>query len=482
MRYPRLIAALAAVGLVSVAANAQLICFDSGAPNAILAASASYFPMIDGAFTVNRLGFISGSLTAANSKRWTATGFEIFQTCTFDTVTFDCFESGTPALTFGWQIYNNNGSNLPGTAVAGAGETGRSTGDLFLSASYVHPNGYTVDKRFSFNPEDAQGNVRTVTLQPGKYWITVFAEPDPADPALEQYFAWFIGAPNGLSGDYDSRSSGNTATFTAYTGLVNRFVMYNMLADDPQAPYPGGSTFDGTGLFLTEGSVYSPSSTEIPHSRHRGSFQLSNANSIGGQIAMEIKVDNYKSGSADDARFQNWMDPAGTPDAFNLWLFPAGTSDYSHAQYCITVSDTLGGGIYTTPDVLPGTYDVVVQPYYDTIGYPGGADAAAMYRPIGPPWLATMVPGVVVTSGNVTNASVTLPNGDLNLDGVIDDADITLCILHFGESAADAALAVGTAKDTWRYSWDATGDQLVDDGDLTAVILNYGNAGVQLGN
>lgn len=480
MRYPKLIAAFIAVGLVSIAANSQLVIFDSGSPNAICNGSVSKSPMVDGSFTLNRLGFITGSLSAANSKRWTATGFEIFQTSTFDTVSFDCFESGTPALTFGWQIYNDN-AGLPGGAVAGAGETGRSTGDLFLSASYLHPNGFSVDKRFSFNPKDGQGNVRTVTLQPGKYWITIYAEPDPADPALEQYFAWFIGAPNGHVGDYDARSSGTTGTFASYTGVLNRFVMFNMLADHPEAPYPGGSVFSATGM-TTEGTVYSPASTQFPHSRYKASFQLSNANSIGGQIAMEIKVNNYKSGSADDARFQNWMDPAGTTVAsYNLWLFPAGTSDYSHAQYCLTVSDTLGGGIYTTPDVLPGTYDVVVQPYYDTIGYPGAADAAALWRPIAPPWLATKVSGVVVTAGNVTNASVTLPNGDVNCDGVVDDADITLVVLHFGEDAATAAAAAGVGRDFWRYSWDATGDQAVDDADLTAVIIDYGNEAVKAG-
>ncbi len=72
------------------------------------------------------------------------------------------------------------------------------------------------------------------------------------------------------------------------------------------------------------------------------------------------------------------------------------------------------------------------------------------------------VPNVHIEQDEHADIRVVLGIGDLNSDNVVDDADLLLILMHYGE---------------YNFDYDLTGDGYVDDADLLIVIFNFGEVG-----
>lgn len=76
--------------------------------------------------------------------------------------------------------------------------------------------------------------------------------------------------------------------------------------------------------------------------------------------------------------------------------------------------------------------------------------------------LSKTVPSIHLEDNETPQIHVVLGNGDLNGDNIVDDADLLLVLMTYGE---------------YNLDYDLTGDGYIDDADLLIVIFNFGASG-----
>lgn len=114
----------------------------------------------------------------------------------------------------------------------------------------------------------------------------------------------------------------------------------------------------------------------------------------------------------------------------------------------VTFNPTLSGGQYSAlVDIAPGTYDVAVK---------------------GATWLRQVAGSTVFGSATVNAAAVTLTNGDVNNDNIVDIADYVLLSNAFSATPSDG---------NWLAGADLNGDLIVDIADYVILASSFSLTG-----
>lgn len=294
---------------------------------------------------------------------------------------------------------------------------------------------------------------QSVTLVPGLYFAILVGDEDyNTGGPFDSYFALAMGAPGGPKLYYSPRGVGSTGTnpirpaswqLFRYNNTVGLFACERILNTD--LPWRTGDPFAGTPPWNT-GQQWKDYHAPALYNGVLG-FRNSNASS-GKVVGTAVCADA----------------PSPTPPTNVEVIFYKPGTKQRIARFSMPTAD---GPTYTidTPEVMAGTYDVVVRPIYSpsiiTLNCPTSICVTNVTFSTETHWLGVRIPNVNV-SGTVDLGTITLPNGDANGDMVVDDADLLVVLFAFGGNDPAA---------------DLNGDGVVDDADLLIVLFSFGIQG-----
>lgn len=390
--------------------------------------------------------FVSGRIVA-NATRWTAAAFNVpaSSTLSFDTISI--------AL----DAPNNPPFQIPPERVYVIVVPALETGEPDLSNPLAQTD-LPLSTAMAFDTpfRDHYGNNITIprmmlsnislgtrlTLEPGNYFLIVYGDTPDAG-AVDRYVDLRMGAPGGPNfyHSYRRRADGSweMSRFSGGTFPTSRLL-------NPCMPVRANDPNGANGV--------DPDSREGAKTYHspwlyHPVFGFRDSQAAGANVT----------GSA---AFENWT-PADLTlvDTIEVILYKPGTN-HRVVRFSMPKSSALSRAINVS-NVQAGTYDIVVRPVKENLTLQTDENtppAITGYSCAPMRWL-----GVRLSSQSVNgtlNIQVSLPNGDVNGDGMVDDSDLLGVLFDFGNSGGIA---------------DLNGDGTVDDSDLLIVLFNFGLIG-----
>lgn len=436
-----LLVGAAILAVVCSWAQTRTVVASSGAPSVILAGNP---PDITNP-TLNRLGLGSGNLGAGLEERWTAFQFFLSQTCTFDGIEVYWFDvTGAVPTQYGWVIYADNGSDAPGTVLYSG--TGNIANLTIGGRSWPH---FGADKAAVFP-------TGTITLGRGKYWATVYG--------VDGNIPMFCGAPGGATNNFAYRKTTVGSAYAKYE--TKAFSVPN---------YQG--RMDGGWQQLGSGPPYNYSgwnANELPgRCLYRVAYVIADTTiSNGSYVTGTLKLTQWP----DDPPFDYF--PGG--DGSNPMQIDVHFCDPStgYPQIIETVS-LANDGSFITDVVRDGTYDVKIYIRDWFIGrYTCGSFQQLNVSGFGHSFLGKVIPNVTVGGLLYDIGTVTLTNGDANLDAAVSLQDLNRILINFGSSVnTNDGCATEPNWANYYPSDDTNYDGDIALSDLNTILLNFGSSG-----
>ncbi|MEN3000433.1 MAG: hypothetical protein ABDI19_01170 [Armatimonadota bacterium] len=407
------------------------------------------------------LFFISGDVGSAGlPARWTALPFQLCQTTTFDSIAYSpAFHTGQPILrviiTGATTVTPTCPPNVPrpipnlNNVIYDSGlSLGTSPGDPPIPGQKDEPllTYYGGTTTFLYLRTTPLGT--TLTLPPGLYFAIIVADEDfSACGPFDSYFALGMGAPGGPKLYYTPRGIGSACTAPAqwqlfrYNTSVAPFTCERILNTD--LPWRSGDPFANCPPWNAQPHWNRYHSPQLYH----GVLGFRYSQAAGGTVTGSVT--------------------AGSPQSpitnVEVIFYKPGTKQRI-ARFSMPTAPAPGPYTINTPPVAAGTYDIVVRPIYSptiiTVNCPTNICVTNVTFDPDTHWVGKRFSNVTVPPGGTVDlGSFTLPNGDANNDGCIDDADLLAILLSFGGTDAVA---------------DVNDDGTVDDADLLDALLNFG--------
>ncbi len=294
---------------------------------------------------------------------------------------------------------------------------------------------------------------QSLTLGPGVYFAIITGDEDFAQAGpLNSSIPLVMGAPGGPKLYYSPRGLGGTS----WNGLIAPASWERYRTDSNTLPCTRSLNTD---LPWREQDPFAndPPWNSLPHWNryHPPQFYLGvlgfrNSQASGGKVTGTVSLSDANVAPSADLlpTVEVIFYLPGTKNRVARFSMPAGP------PYAID-----------TPEVVAGTYDIVVRPIYRpsifSLNCPTDLCITDVTFSGETHWLGVRIANVNV-SGTVDLGSIVLPNGDTNRDLVVDDADLLSVLFAFGSNEPSA---------------DLNGDGVVDDADLLIVLFSFGTQG-----
>nr|BAL57602.1 hypothetical protein HGMM_F51E10C14 [uncultured prokaryote] len=417
--------------------------------------------------TANYLYFISGDVSSAGlPARWTAIPFELCQTTTFDSIAYaPAFGTGAPILRVLITGATTTTPNCPG----GARPIPNLNNVLYDSGTNL--GFYPGDPPVSGQKDEAMltyyGDTttflylrttslgQTITLPPGLYFAIIVGDEDFQNCGpLDSYIALAMGAPGGPKLYYTPRGAGSNCSAPAswqlfrYNTSVAPFTCERMLNTD--LPWRSGDPFASCAPWNSVPDWNRYHSPQLYH----GVLGFRYSGTGGGNVTGTVTAGSAQSPLTNvEVIFYK----PGTKQRIARFSMPTATAP---GPFTIDLTQSVVG----PTSVAAGTYDIVVRPVYSpttiSINCPTSLCVTGVTFNPNTHWVGKRFSSVTIPAGGTVDlGSFTLPNGDTNGDGCIDDADLLNVLFGFGSDDAAA---------------DVNDDGTVDDADLLDTLFNFG--------